>query len=93
MLSVTALIAKEGSDLNNTPRASRKSLSMPLLCIHYPVLWYTRCVVAVMCSLLSHSAVSHCALGLVYSSLLSASLPITNAVDISIAFDVELGDI
>lgn len=39
------------------------------------------------------SAVSRRAVFVMYTSLLSAALPITNATDISIVFDVELGDI
>lgn len=66
---------------------------MPLLWIHYLVLWHTRCVVAVMCGSVPRSAVSRGALLLANTSLLSAALPITNAADISIVFDVELGDI
>lgn len=46
-----------------------------------------------MCGAALRSAVSHWAVLLVYTSLLSAALPITNATDISIVFDVELGDI
>lgn len=92
-LAVTALIAREGPNLSNTQRASGRSLFMPLLWIHYLVLWHTRCVVAVMCGSVPRSAVSHGALLLANTSLLSAALPITNATDISIVFDVELGDI
>lgn len=86
---VSALVSRQGQTSPAHPEHEERASSR-----HSSVFIILFCgTLGVLCCDVLLCCVSHWAVLLVYASLLSAALPITNATDISIVFDVELGDI